>query len=69
MDNKGIPNNLKNIRLSQGVSQRELSKKTKISRTIISGLETGKIRVTTTKTLEKLADVLNVDICDILCSK
>lgn len=47
------------------MSQVELSQKSKVSRTIISGLENGTIKVTTTETLLKIAEALNAKISDI----
>ncbi|MFR3727716.1 helix-turn-helix transcriptional regulator [Lacrimispora sp.] len=47
------------------MSQVELSQKSNVSRTIISGLENGTIKVTTTETLLKLAKALNAKISDI----
>ena len=57
--------NIRNRRKELGMSQEELASKADISRTIISGLETGAITVTTTKTLEKIAAALEVRISDI----
>lgn len=47
------------------MSQAELSRKSGVSRTIISGLESGTITVTTTDTLLKIANALNRKVCDI----
>ena len=47
---------IKEAREKAGMSQDELSKKSGVSRTIISGLETGTINVTTTRTLKKIAE-------------
>lgn len=47
------------------MTQVDLAKKAKVSRTIISGLENGTITVTTTDTLLKLADALQCKIADI----
>ena len=47
------------------MSQVDLAKKAKVSRTIISGLENGTITVTTTETLLKLANALQCKIADI----
>ena len=47
------------------MSQVDLAKKAKVSRTIISGLENGTITVTTTETLLKLANALQCKISDI----
>lgn len=47
------------------MSQAELSEKAKVSRTIISGLESGSITVTTTDTLLKIAKALGKNVSDI----
>lgn len=47
------------------MSQEELSKKANVSRTIISGLESGAITVTSTKTLLLIAEALNKKVSDI----
>lgn len=56
---------IKEKRKELNMSQDELSKKANVSRTIISGLESGTITVTTTDTLLKLAEALNTKISDI----
>ena len=47
------------------MSQMELSERAKVSRTIISGLESGSITVTTTDTLSKIAKALKKNVSDI----
>ena len=47
------------------MSQDELSKKSGVSRTIISGLENGTITVTTTETLLRIARAMNKRVVDI----
>ena len=47
------------------MSRAELSKKANVSRTIISGLESGSITVTTTDTLLKIARALGKTVSDI----
>ena len=47
------------------MSQDELAKKSGVSRTIISGLESGTLTTTTTDTLLKLAKALNRKVADI----
>ena len=47
------------------MSQKELSKKSGVSRTIISGLENGTITVTTTETLLRIARAMNKKVVDI----
>lgn len=56
---------IKEIRISKGMSQKELSRKAKVSRTIISGLESGSISVTSTKTLTKIANALEKQVSEI----
>ena len=60
-----MKNILKQIREEQGISQEELAKKSKVSRTTISELETEKTEVITNITLEKIATALNKRITDI----
>lgn len=47
------------------MSQEELAKKSGVSRSIISGLETGKTLVTKTTTLQKIANALGKTINEI----
>ncbi len=47
------------------MSQEELSKRSGVSRTIISGLENGTITVTTTETLLRIARAMNKKVVDI----
>lgn len=56
---------IKEIREKKRMTQEELSKKAKVSRTIISGLESGAITVTTTDTLSKIASALGEKVSDI----
>ena len=56
---------IKEYREALKMSQEELSKKAKVSRTIISGLESGAITVTTTDTLLKIAQALGKRVSDI----
>lgn len=60
-----MKNILKQIREKQGLSQEELSRKSRVSRTIISELENGKTDVITNITLEKIAKALNKKVVDI----
>ena len=53
---------IKDIRESLGMTQEELAEKSGVSRTIISGLENGTERATTTKTLLKLASALETTV-------
>lgn len=56
---------IKEYREALGMTQEELSRKAKVSRTIISGLESGTTKVTTTDTLIKIANALNKKVSDI----
>ncbi len=56
---------IKIARIEAGMTQVELSQKSGISRTVISELETGKKKVTTTTTLLKIAKALNKNVEDI----
>ena len=59
---------IRECREKAGLSQEQLSEKSGVSRAIISGLESGSIAVTTTKTLSKLAEAMGVKVSDIfLC--
>ena len=60
-----MKNILKEIREKQGLSQEELSRKSNVSRTIISELENDKTDVITNVTLEKIAKALNKKVVDI----
>lgn len=60
-----MKNVLKKTREQQGLSQEELSRKSTVSRTIISELENGKTNVITNITLEKISIALNKKITDI----
>lgn len=57
---------IKRYREEQKISQAELAVKSKVSRAIISGLESGTIKVTTTETLSKIANALGKKVSDIL---
>lgn len=56
---------IKEYREELKMSQVELAEKSKVSRTIISGLESGAITVTTTDTLLKIAHALGKNVSDI----
>ena len=58
-------NILKQIREEENMTQEELSKKSGVSRTTISELETGKTGVITNITLENLAKALNRKVTEI----
>nr|WP_295684366.1 helix-turn-helix transcriptional regulator [uncultured Lachnoclostridium sp.] len=56
---------IKEARECLGMSQKQLAEKSSVSRTIISGLESGRITTTTTDTLKKLAEALGKKVSDI----
>lgn len=56
---------IKECREEIGISQEELAKRAKISRTTLSGLESGTLKTTTTDTLLKIARALNKKVSDI----
>lgn len=60
-----MKNILKDVREQQGLTQEELSKKSTVSRTIISDLENDKTDVITNVTLERLANALGKKVPDI----
>lgn len=47
------------------MTQEELSQKSNVSRTIISGLENGTLEVTTNTTMEKISNALGVGIVEL----
>ena len=53
------------MRKQRGITQDELAQKSGVSRAIVSGLESGRIKVTTTQTLFKLAKALGCKVSDI----
>ena len=56
---------IRECREEMGISQAELAKRAKISRTTLSGLENGTIKTTTTDTLLKISNALNKKVADI----
>ncbi len=56
-------------RQSIGMSQEELAEKSGVSRSIISGLESGRVTITSTKTIEKIAQALDKQVSDIFYSE
>ena len=55
---------IKEIRLELNMTQQELSRKSGVPKAIISGLESGRITVTTTDTLLKLANALGKKVSE-----
>lgn len=60
-----MENKISEYRKKLGLTQEELSQKSGVSRTILSGLESGTIDVTTTKTLHAVATALGCKVSDI----
>jgi transcriptional regulator with XRE-family HTH domain len=60
--------NVKTEREKNGLTQEELAKKAGVSRAIVSGIESGRIETTTTRTLQKLAKALNTEVGKIFYS-
>lgn len=60
-----LENRIAKEREALGLTQVELSEKANVSRAIISGLESGRVTVTTTETLQKIAKALNKSVGDI----
>lgn len=56
---------IREARNKRKMSQQELAEKSGVSRATISGLETGRIKVTTTDTLLKISCALKMKISDI----
>ena len=60
-----MKNRVKEIREELGISQEELSEKSGVSRTTISGLENGIIDVITNITLEKICSALGKKVPEV----
>ena len=58
---------IKEMREQKEMSQEKLSELSGVSRSIISGLESGRVTVTTTMTLLRIAKALGVAVDDIFC--
>lgn len=56
---------LKLVREEARITQKELADKSGVSRTIISGIESGRVKTTTTDTLIKIANALEKKVSDI----
>ena len=56
---------IEEARKRMGMSQAELAQKSGVSRTTISGLESGRVKNTTAETLLKIARALDVQVDDI----
>lgn len=62
-------NKIKHFRENAGLSQEELAKRANVSRATLSGLESGRVDVTTTATLEKIASALSKNVSDFFNQK
>lgn len=60
-----MKNRLKEIRVERNLTQEELSVKSGVSRITISGIESGRMSVTKTDTLTKIADALGMSVVSI----
>ena len=60
-----MKNKIKYYRELKNLSQEELAKTSDISRTTISGLENGTIKVTTNTTMDKIANALGVSTIEL----
>ena len=56
---------IRNLRKERKMTQEELANKSGVSRAIISNLENGETVTTSTATLSKIADTLEVKVSDI----
>lgn len=56
---------IKELRENMKISQEELAEKSGVSRALISGLETGNMKETSTVTLKKLAKFFNIKVSDL----
>lgn len=63
-----MPFNVKEFREKQNMTQRELCERANISRQTVIDLESGKDVNTTVATLQRLADVLQCKVADLVCS-
>lgn len=60
-----MPLQIRKQRLLKGLTQDELSVRSKISKNIIIGLESGEITITTSKTLVRIAEALKCSVSQI----
>ena len=56
---------IREAREERNLTQEKLSEKSGVSRSIISGLENGTVKTTTTKTLIRIADALGKSVSEI----
>ena len=60
-----MENKIKICREELKMSQKELAEKSTVSRATISGLESGRVTITTTGTLQKIAEALGKPVSEI----
>lgn len=60
-----MENKLKEMREEKNLTQKELSEKSGVARSLICQIETGRRTVTTTDTIKKLAMALSCKVTDI----
>lgn len=60
-----MENRIRAARIDRDMSQEDLAKKSGISRSIISGLESGRITVVKTSTIQKIASALDKSVSEI----
>ena len=65
---KHLANNLKHYRMRLGMTQADLAKKAGINRSYLASLESESQSNTSLRTIEKLADALEVNVVDLLNS-
>lgn len=63
-----MKNKIKQYRELKNMTQEDLSERSTVSRTTISGLENGTIKVTTNITMEKISKALGVGINELFYS-
>lgn len=60
-----MPLQIRKQRLLKGLTQDELSVRSKVSKNIIIGLDSGEITITTSKTLVRIAEALKCSVSQI----
>lgn len=65
---ESIGHNISTLRRAKGLSQEKLALNAGLDRTYIPKVEKSKINITI-KSLEKIANALNVDICELISNK
>lgn len=60
---------IKEMREKKGLTQEELSEKSGVSRATISALENNECKMTTTKTLLKIAEALDTSVESLFCAR